>query len=459
MNQKIKRLLTSIKKNEKSCEGHSDIGLCQNDLETFESHVRKEAIAFELELIDIGDSFHAEGYSRKQLRIYLDDLSRLASPSIALKANFKEMNSICLKENQEPNAVPNYLRNLMGLNKDEASKFLMGEGANPFWKVEGHLSFDEESKDISLVSSDTCVLPATIPKLTMKSFDKLSFCEGYPYCLGTFWIEILLSEKEFFIEPSVEIKGFEFDVMSLEQLLNLKVDAVVAREKTEFVKLKELKNVVRQNGPTPSLDDRTLPELAVVTPDKIKSSVATFFSNETPSDQDLYNLAYALVAYSFTPLTLPSDYADRHGASGGGIVAGLRNLTASMDNIAERRRALSRLEDKFRPQKQLAREKGLQIWHNLASRYHDQAVIGLAWYYGKVEQYNEAYFYRRIASIRGSEASAYWADKYSEKLTSVRVVELEKEIKGAANKTYSQKPEALLLKDLAKTLNSIEALD
>ena len=217
--------------------------------------------------------------------------------------------------------------------------------------------------------------------------------------------------------------------------------------------------MIGQNAPTVTLDEKTLPELEVVTPDKVKGSVATFFSNETPSDQDLYNLAYALVAYSFTPLTLPSDYVDRHGASGGGIVSGLRHLTASMDNIAERRKALSRLEDKFRPQKQLAREKGLQIWHSLALRHHDQAVIGLAWYYGKVEQYDDAYFYRRIASIRGSEASAYWADKYFEKLTSVRVVELEKKIKRAANKTYSQKLESLLLEDLAKSLKSIEALD
>ena len=76
----------------------------------------------------------------------------------------------------------------------------------------------------------------------MKSFSKLSLCEGYPYCLGVFWIEIQLSEQELFIEPSVEIKGFEFEALPMEQLLNLKIGSEVARKKASFLKLQELRN-------------------------------------------------------------------------------------------------------------------------------------------------------------------------------------------------------------------------
>jgi len=225
-----------------NCNGHPNLDLCQGDLETFESHVRNQALAFELTLIDIGDISHSEGYSRKRLRRNLDELYRLESPSITLKSNFKDMGSICLSKGEEPSSMPNYFHNLLGLNEEQASEFLKGDGANPFWRVKGHLFFKEESNEISLISSDSCMLPATIPELTMKSFSKLSLCEGYPYCLGVFWIEIQLSEQELFIEPSVEIKGFEFEALSMEQLLNLKIGSEVARKKASFLKLQELRN-------------------------------------------------------------------------------------------------------------------------------------------------------------------------------------------------------------------------
>lgn len=244
-NREVAKLENAIENN---CVGHPNLSLCRTNLETFESHVRNQAFAFELELIDIGDMFHSEGYSRKQLRRNLDELYSLESPRITSKFNFKDMKSICLTKSEKSNSVPNYLHNLMGLNEAEVSEFLEGDGTNPFWRVKGHLYFAEESKEISLISSDSCMLPATIPELTMKSYSKLSLCEGYPYCLGVFWIEILLSEKEFFIEPSVEVKGFEFEAMSMEELLDLKIDSEVARKKAGFLKLQELKNIQVQTN-------------------------------------------------------------------------------------------------------------------------------------------------------------------------------------------------------------------
>ena len=226
---------------EDNCNGHPNLDLCQNDLKTFESYVRNKAIDYELILIDMGDIFHTDGYSRKELRRNLKEFYRLVSPKIPSKFNFKEMESLCILKGKEPDTLPNYLHNLMGLNEEEASEFLKSDGTNPFWRIKGHLVFEEESNEISLYSLDSCNLPATIPELTMESFSKFSLCEGYPYCLGVFWIELRLSNKEYLIKPSVEVKGFKFEEMSMGQLLDLKIEAKVNRKKASFLKLQELK--------------------------------------------------------------------------------------------------------------------------------------------------------------------------------------------------------------------------
>ena len=227
-----------------------------------------------------------------------------------------------------------------------------------------------------------------------------------------------------------------------------------------FILLFAIYLMMGQNSVPTGSDERTLPELEAVSPEVAEGAVRYFLSKDAPTDLDLHNLAYALVAFSFTPLTLPSDYQDRYQTShGGGVVAGLRNITKSAKNIAERTKEVRRLEVKFKPKKELAREKGVQIWHKLASRNYEQAIIGLAWYYGKTNQYPNAYFFRRIAFLKGDEASAYWAKKYSRQLSSKELVQLEEEVEAITGQSYVESFEAALAKDLLKTMKRLENID
>jgi len=210
----------------------------------------------------------------------------------------------------------------------------------------------------------------------------------------------------------------------------------------------------------PNVNEPVLSDLRATNPTELQAAVSYFQTISTPTDEDLHNLAYAFVAFSFTPLALPEDYRDRYGtSSGGGLVAGVRNLTNTTKNITERTRALAKLEAEFRPKKKLARQKGVEIWHKLAARSHEQAIIGLAWYYGKIEQYTDAYFFRRIASLGGDGASDYWARRYSERLTSETILELEEEIKSITGTGYNETYKASLAKDLVQTMTRLENLD
>jgi hypothetical protein len=186
----------------------------------------------------------------------------------------------------------------------------------------------------------------------------------------------------------------------------------------------------QKSVPEPIIVEKVLVDLELVTPEEVQQAVNYFETIKTPNDQDLYNLAYKLVAFSFTPLTLPTDYQNKHRVSdGGGFFTGLRNLTNSTKNISDRARTRANLEAKFKPKKELARQRGVEIWKQLSLRQSKQAVLALAWFYGKTEQYQKAYFYRRIALLNGDEASDYWVKKYYLELTSEEVFGLEKQIK------------------------------
>ena len=210
----------------------------------------------------------------------------------------------------------------------------------------------------------------------------------------------------------------------------------------------------------PNLDEPVLSDLRATSPVELQNAVSHFRTISSPTDEELHNLAYAFVAFSFTPLTLPKDYRDRYGtSSGGGLVSGLRDLTNTTKNITARSTALAKLEAEFKPKKKIARQKGVEIWHKLASRRHEQAIIGLAWYYGKIEQYTDAYFFRRIASLEGDRASEYWAKRYSKQLPAETLVELEEEIKSITGSEYKETHEASLAKDLAQTITRLDNLD
>ena len=87
------------------------------------------------------------------------------------------------------------------------------------------------------------------------------------------------------------------------------------------------------------------------------------------------------------------------------------------------------------------------------------AFICLAYYYGKTEDYQNAYFYRRLAFLRGDEPSNFWASEYSNQLLADKLMALETRIKekigdnGMFKKGYFYQPSLLIMAILLSTTN------
>ena len=126
--------------------------------------------------------------------------------------------------------------------------------------------------------------------------------------------------------------------------------------------------------------------------------------------EDLYEKAYILVAYSYTK---GSD--------------GRSSLTTIQKDILEK--------IDINKKKDEARESGLKIWRQLASAGHTEAQVGLAWHFGINKNHQEAYFWRRIASMSGHSGSAQFANYHEAQLSSDLIEEVESRIKSFNSKS------------------------
>lgn len=168
-----------------------------------------------------------------------------------------------------------------------------------------------------------------------------------------------------------------------------------------------------------------LPSLAPVELAQMKAERASFEALKNPTSADEYNLGYTLVAFNFTPVKLPKGYSTETNSDARptGLVRTLINKATqgAKDKVA----AKKDLERKLKPTKEQALRKGLELWHGLASKNNQKAIIGLAWYYGKTKDYKNAFYFWRVAHLNGNDAFEYYTNLYASGLSEseLRVLE------------------------------------
>ena len=184
----------------------------------------------------------------------------------------------------------------------------------------------------------------------------------------------------------------------------------------------------------PAKQGKQLGELSSISEHQIQREIDFYKSIENPNAEDRHNIAYSLVAFSLTTPRVSEANGDKKvDNSGGGVI---RSTGKFVGNVTREAKQLNRLKKRLAPMKENAAKNGLKIWHNLALENHLQAIIGLAYYYGKTEDYQNAYFYRRLAFLRGDEPSNFWASEYSNQLPADKLMALETRIKEKTGDSY-----------------------
>ena len=156
-----------------------------------------------------------------------------------------------------------------------------------------------------------------------------------------------------------------------------------------------------------------LPSLASVELVQMETERTRFEAIKNPTPVDKYNLGYTLVAFNFTPAKLPKGYSTETNSDARptGLVRTLINKATH--GVKTKIAAKKDLERKLKPTKEQALRKGLQLWHDLASKNNQKAIIGLAWYYGKTKDYKNAFYFWRVAHLNGNDAFKYYTNLYA----------------------------------------------
>ena len=182
----------------------------------------------------------------------------------------------------------------------------------------------------------------------------------------------------------------------------------------------------KYNSETVDEKKTDLPSLAPVEFAQMRAERTRFEALKNPTPTDEYNLGYTLVAFNFTPVKPPKGYSTETNTDArptGGLVRTL--ISKATQGAKDKVAAKKDLERKLRPTKEQALRKGLELWHNLASKNHQKAIIGLAWYYGKTKDYKNAFYFWRVAHLNGNDAFEYYTNLYASGLSEseLRVLE------------------------------------
>lgn len=166
------------------------------------------------------------------------------------------------------------------------------------------------------------------------------------------------------------------------------------------------------------LDPLELGNLALVDTNQLEQAIATY-KNSPRSDEDKYNLGYSLIAFSFTPAGGKSPKTNESHSN-------VRGFFGTIRNFSEQVKEKARVQKDFaseKPLREKAREKGITYWTEVAEGGHLQAQVGLAWYYGKIDDKFNGYVWRQVAFINGDVVSERYAEAYAKALSDDAITE------------------------------------
>tara|TARA_B100000989_G_scaffold71274_1_gene49977 strand:+ start:363 stop:1118 length:756 start_codon:yes stop_codon:yes gene_type:complete len=182
-----------------------------------------------------------------------------------------------------------------------------------------------------------------------------------------------------------------------------------------------------------------LPDLKRVELNEMLNHVHQYDSLSAPSRRDKYDLGYTLIAFNFTKPTLPKSKNDGpdYRVEGGGLI---RQLVSRVKKPVEE---LRELERRLAPQKQEALERGLQIWLKLASQNYSKATFGLAWYYGKIKDYRNAFYFSRVSYLNGLDKISPWVNQFAQQLSDTELSQVEERVSNFVGASYQNFPGVL----------------
>ncbi|MDC1407936.1 hypothetical protein N8524_06380 [Candidatus Puniceispirillum sp.] len=160
------------------------------------------------------------------------------------------------------------------------------------------------------------------------------------------------------------------------------------------------------------LDPLELGNLALVDTNQLEQAIATY-KNSPRSDEDKYNLGYSLIAFSFTPAGGKSPKTNESHSNVRGFFGTIRNFSEQVKEKARDQKDFA----SEKPLREKAREKGIKYWTEVAESGHLQAQVGLAWYYGKIDDKFNGYVWRQVAFINGDMVSEGYAKAYARALS------------------------------------------